>query len=138
MAIIQFETSSSPIIHIESHGNLHLVGHEEDLLIYKGGPSEAVTEEEAGEVYRIKSDNTCQVQVPVSARVIISNVHGNSQFKGVNGPITIEKIGGNLTLYQIGPATIKKIYGNLKAPGCSGGPGCPLGLWQHHSTGYLG
>jgi hypothetical protein len=120
MKTTKFKTSSSPVIHIETNGNLHLLGHEEDILIYKGGPPEAVTEDETGQVYQIHSNSSCQIQVPTQATVIIATVNGNGQFKGLTRPITIEKIGGNLNLYQIGPISVQKIYGNLRAQDVQG------------------
>ena len=120
METTQFDTSGSPVVHIETNGNLHLLGSEENIILYRGGPPEAVTEVEAGQVFRIQSNSSCQVQVPTLAILNISTVNGNGQFKGVAGPITIEKIGGNLNLYQVGATAVEKIYGNLKAQGVQG------------------
>jgi hypothetical protein len=120
METITFSTASQPVIQLNVNGNSRCSGGDTDEIVIQASTADDVSYRMEGDIIYLTAESNAEITIPAAADLRVGTVQGNGQFKNLSGPLTIQKIGGNLDLYRVGPAVIEKIYGNLTAREISG------------------
>ncbi len=113
--------SDDPVIYLKAYGGVQIKGVENTTTIACeiAAPQLATLIEEDGHVY-VTVNASCHLTVPVKSSITIERGMGSVLIEGVQNPINIEKVLGNLVLLGVGQAVVGKVGGNLSARNVSG------------------
>ena len=109
-----------PIIHIKAYGGVKIEGVDETQVQCEiDAPQLATLIEEDGHVY-LTANSSCDVTVPMAAAVEIQKGMGSVSIHNIQGPVTIEKVLGNLVMDGVDSAQVEKIGGNCAVRNATG------------------
>jgi len=109
------ETSATPHVTVtECLGNLVVRGSEgrQVTIQVQGGADDAVLERE-GETFTLVARANCFISCPPATTLTVGTARGNLKVKGIQGPIAIGTVHGNVNLRAVGPTALEQASGNL-------------------------
>lgn len=110
----------TPIIHIKAYGGVKINGIEQsEVRCDIDSPQLATLVEEDGQVY-VTVNTSCVVDVPKASAIQIEKCMGSVKIANIRNKITVQKVLGNLVLFDIGQADIEKVGGNLSVRKAAG------------------
>ena len=108
----------NPLVTIENvGGDLRVRAWERDQVAVLD--DEGSLEPMAGGVIA-RSDGDLNLRVPTWAGINLGNVGGDAKLSELEGPLSVEHIGGDLTLRDVGPVTIESVGGSLRVKRADG------------------
>ena len=112
-----FETSAAPHITVEScQGELVVQADEEQQVTVRvQGEAEDVTLKRDGETFTITSRAQCRITCPEESTITIQTIQGHCLVEGVEMPLAVETVQGNLRLRATGSVDVDRVHGNLTA-----------------------
>jgi len=112
-----FETSPTPHVTVaECLGNLVVRGAEEErIAIRVPGEADDLVLDREGETFTITVRSDCTLTCPRATTLTVDAVRGNLKVEGVDGPVAVGTVHGNVHLRAVGPAAIEQVFGNLRA-----------------------
>lgn len=123
MAKERYETGKAPeLAFAECSGDVVIRGWVEPAVMVKGDHQLV----EADDTLSISARGSVKVWVPVQARLSLASVAGDVAVKGVEGPIQVGEVMGDLACKGLGEALIGSVHGDMAARNVSG----PLKLGQ--------
>jgi hypothetical protein len=106
------ETSRIEVTRVE--GDLRLSGWDQPQLMAEA--DEQTLSVQAGDGgCTVQAQSDCTLRVPRLAVVTIRQVGGDARAKSLDALLTIESVGGDLLLRQVGPAEIGRVGGDVSA-----------------------
>lgn len=110
------ETSATPHVTVaECTGNLVVRGSEKrQIALHVRGEAGDVALERDGETFTLTARADCRLTCPVGATLTISAAKGNLKVEGVEGPVAIGAVYGNVDLRAVGPTALEQTLGNLR------------------------
>ena len=106
-------TQDEPVIHLKAYGGVQIEGIDEpEVQCDIAAPQLATLVEEDGHVY-VTVNSSCRLRVPSSSSIEIERGMGSVKVANIKKQISIEKVLGNLVLFDIHAATIAKVGGNF-------------------------
>jgi hypothetical protein len=121
MTTTQYDTSATPHLTINCHGDLSITGtSDRRVLIDTDADSIAASIERSGETIVVKTQDDCEIACPADATVTIQLASGDLRVMQLNGSLAIENVNGDARLRQIGPLLIKNVQGDLDLRDASG------------------
>lgn len=110
----------NPVIYLKAYGGVQVKGVDKsEVQCDISAPQLATLVEEDGHVY-VTVNASCSLTVPESSSVEIERGMGSVKITNIKNKINIEKVLGNLVLFDIGAATIEKVGGNFSVNKASG------------------
>ncbi len=113
-------TSASPHVVLNVSGDLRLKGHDALEVVAKSDDPENLALETKDDQVLIRCTSNCSVRVPRAAVVEVQAVHGDATFKALDDGLSIEAIGGDLELRNVGTTQIGRVSGDLTARNVDG------------------
>jgi len=109
-----------PIIHLKAYGGVQINGIDQpEVHCDIDSPQLATLVEEDGQVY-VTVNTSCIVEVPRASAIQIEKGMGSVKIANIKNKINVQKVLGNLVLFDIDQAEIKKVGGNLSVRKASG------------------
>ena len=106
-------TREDPVIHIKAYGSIQIIGYEQpEVRCDIDSPQLATLVEEDGHVYATMNAS-CKLEVPSLSSIIIEKAMGSAKVSGIKNPVRIEKVLGNLVLFDVITADVEKVGGNF-------------------------
>jgi hypothetical protein len=113
-------TSDTPRIVVEVYGDLGLKGWERsEIMAECTSGDDLLLEERQGEVYLRCQDN-CTARVPYGASLKVKRAEGHATISSLEGALEFERVGGHLSLRNVGDTWGKRVDGHLSAKNVSG------------------
>jgi hypothetical protein len=113
-------TSASPQIQLQISGDLRLKGQDEFVVMAKSDNPEDLSLEARDDQVVIRSSGNCSVRVPRAAVIQVQAVHGNANFKALEGELSVDIVNGDLDLRSVGRINIGTVNGNVSAKNVDG------------------
>lgn len=112
----EMETSENPTIVIEKvDGDLILKGQNRAQVLVKAGQEEGVEFQKDGEQVTLRCPTDCTIYIPHKAVVQLTKVGRDASIKALEGHVTAGKIGGDLSLRDVGALQVDDVGGDLSA-----------------------
>ena len=110
------ETSAAPhVTVVESTASLVVRGvDQERITIQVQGGNDDVRLEREGEDVTLSAGSDCTLICPRNTTLTIHAVQGNLRVVGVEGPVTVGTVHGNLDLRTVGLTRVEQAFGNLR------------------------
>lgn len=106
-------TQDEPVIHLKAYGGVQIEGFDQpEVQCDIAAPQLATLVEEDGHVY-VTVNASCRLRVPSSSSVEIERGMGSVKVANIKKQINIEKVLGNLVLFDIHAAAVGKVGGNF-------------------------
>ena len=116
MAKKSIKTNTKPSIFVKNVGkDLNVKGWDRPEVLVKSSSDNDIVLEESEGVIIIECPTDCILYVPYSAEIKVGKVGTNARFKALGGEITIQKIGSDLVLRDVGPTQVEQIGTELSA-----------------------
>lgn len=112
--------SMTPTVYLKIAGNLSLEGVDRPEIAIEDGDNYSLKLEKLDEGYYVTCRQDCLVTVPAQAKLLIDKIGGNSQIRSVTGDLFIHRVGGNLSLENMGDVRIERVGGNSHLQNLSG------------------
>ncbi len=96
-------------------GNLYLQEWERPEVRVIYDHADGVDWHQEGEVLRIISLENCEVSLPPGARVTVERAAGDVHLRGLSGSIQVQKVGGDLSLQELGEVEVLSVQGDCRA-----------------------
>jgi len=106
-------TGAAPRLMLEIHGDLRLKGWDALQVSAKADSAEDLTVEQSGDDLTIRCASNCSLKIPRQATVYAETLAGNTEIKGVDGVLILDKANGDLEIRSTGAVTINHLSGNL-------------------------
>ncbi|MDY6847367.1 MAG: hypothetical protein SVP52_09565 [Chloroflexota bacterium] len=120
MAHILELSIENPIIYLKAYGGVKINGIDQsEVRCDIDSPQLATLVEEDGQVY-VTVNTSCTVEVPRASAVEIEKGMGSVKIANIKNKIKVQKILGNLVLFDIDQAEIEKVGGNLSVQKAAG------------------
>lgn len=114
-----FPVNENTVVEIRGHGNARLSGWDRPEVSVDIDPS-ALRVDQGQNALSITCVDDCEIFVPAATKVLVTKIGGDAHMTNLPGDFSIEKVGGNLTLQQIGAVSIHKVGGNCRVQIASG------------------
>jgi hypothetical protein len=95
-------------------GDLRLSGWDNPQL-HVEGDDETLSLEKVNDHITLRGASDCTIRVPRGLAVVVHKVGGDARIKSLEAQLTIDLVGGSLTLRQVGQTVIERIGGDLSA-----------------------
>ncbi len=115
MAVKNYTCGSSPTIKIEADDHLSLVGWDNNEIQIKIQDESSLYLRQSDDHFTIHCETDCVINVPAAASINIISVDGSASLSSLKGNLTVENVGGHLTLRDTGKVVVENIGGHLKA-----------------------
>lgn len=120
----RIETTKTPHIHLECHGDLQIRSWAESAVLLQGSDYQ-VTPSEKGEEKSLVDNlviqsNDLVMTVPTAATIILSAVQGDAVVKNIVGGLNIIEAHGDVSLNNLGDTDISTVHGDLSGRNLSG------------------
>ena len=113
-------TRDDPVIHLKAYGGVRIKGVDQaDVQCEIDAPQLATLVEEDGHVY-VTVNASCQLTVPMASSIEIERGMGSIKVENITNEIRIEKVLGNLILFEVGSASVEKVGGNFSVRKATG------------------
>lgn len=113
MAHILELSAENPIIHLKAYGGVKINGIDQsEVRCDIDSPQLATLVEEDGQVY-VTVNTSCSVEVPRGSAIQVEKGMGSVKIANIRNKIYVQKVLGNLVLFDIDQAEIEKVGGNL-------------------------
>lgn len=120
MAHVLNLTSDEPVVHLKAYGGVQIDGIDRAEVICEiDAPQLATLVEDNGHVY-VTVNAACNLQVPHKSTIEIERSMGSVMIENIKGPITVEKVLGNLVLMDVAQAEVGKVGGNFSVRKATG------------------
>lgn len=121
MARIQIPSGDAPILQIDKvGGSLQIKAWGEDAIRIEVQREEHLDHSFEDNTLVLSCDSDCILRVPEESTTHIESVGGDAYVIGVEGEAHVERVGGSLTLKNVGAASLGRISGNLTARNVEG------------------
>jgi hypothetical protein len=116
------ETSATPHVTVsECLGNLVVRGSEErQITIHVQGGADDATLEREGETFTLVTRANCTLTCPPDTTLTVGTARGNLKVEGVEGPVALGTVHGNVNLRGVGPTALEQAFGNLRVRHAAG------------------
>lgn len=110
-----FATTESPSILIEQvDGDLTLRGWSRaEIFVRSDEGSDEIVQTETG--VRVRLHDDAVLEVPLGASVTVHRAHGDVSVAAINGPLTLDKVDGDVVVRDGGPLRVVSVDGDLTA-----------------------
>ncbi len=116
MAKKSLDTGATPKIIVEKIGSdLNVKGWDRPEVLVKSSSDNDIVLTQEHDTVVVKCPTDCVLYVPYSASLEVGRVGTNARFKALGGEISIEKIGSDLMLRDVGPISIDEVGTELSA-----------------------
>jgi hypothetical protein len=114
MESVHQEVGPHPTVRIATvDGDLRVSGRGGTRLEAQAGSRGGLVVQARGEVVEITSRTGCLVFLPQASRLEIGRVTGDVRLADMAGAISLEQVGGDLTLRRVGPTKVGDVAGEL-------------------------
>lgn len=121
MAKKTIETDNTPQVRVQLVGSdLQVKGWDRAEVLVKSSSDNNLVLEEVDGVVNVSSPSDCVLYVPHDASVEVIQASSNARIRSVFGSITIQNIGTDLTVRDIGPIHVVKIGTDFSAKRVNG------------------
>ncbi len=121
MARIQILSGDAPVLQIDKvGGSLQVKAWGEDAIRIEVQREEHLDHSFEDNTLVLSCDSDCILRVPEESTTRIESVGGDAYVIGVEGEVHVERVGGSLTLKNVGAASLGRISGNLTARNVQG------------------
>lgn len=114
------QASDAPKIRLSSSGNLSVKGWDKTEINAKCSAPDLLTLEVQEDEFTVSFLSNGSLRVPYGSTLQVSQITGDSTFKGLEGPLSIEQISGNLSLRSVGSVDVGSVNGSLSAKNLEG------------------
>lgn len=83
---------------VRARADLNLQGWEKPEIRALGHSRRGVSSQIEGAIVTILCGDDCNLNVPASARVVVERVGGDAHMRGLTGGLTVQKVGGDLSV----------------------------------------
>ena len=121
MQRVQIPSGDSPVLQISNvGGSLQVKAWGEDSIRIEVQREEHLDHSFADNALVLSCSSDCLLRVPDESATHIDSVGGDAFVIGVEGEVHVQRVGGSLTLKNVGAATLGRISGNLTARNVEG------------------
>jgi hypothetical protein len=107
-------------IYVTAAGDLRLSGWDHNQFFAETDDEHTLRLDKSQTPLTLKADSDVTVRVPRGARVFVTSTGGDAQVKGIEGPLQVHNVGGDLRLRQTGDTEIKNVGGDVSAKKING------------------
>ncbi len=120
----RIETSKTPHIHLECHGDLQIRSWADSAVLLNGSdvqvtPSDKSEEKSLVDNLIIQS-NDLAITVPTAATIVLAAVHGDAVAKNIVGGLSVIEAHGDVSLNNLEDVDIGTVHGDLSGRYLSG------------------
>ena len=116
MTKIYQDTSYEPKIILQQvDGNLRIKGWDRPEVRFDADNPDDLEITQDGTTFTVICRSNLYLRLPTTASIDIKQVHGNGNFKSVEGDIHLAKLQGNATFKLVGSIEVESLQGNLTA-----------------------
>jgi hypothetical protein len=115
--MVKQEISLNPepvVVTIRAHADLVVSGWEPRELSIEGGSRHSFSVRQDGNAISITASEDCLIMLPADSRVIVERVGGDAHISHLTGDLVCQKIGGDLTLLQVGRIAVEQVGGDCQ------------------------
>lgn len=117
---LSYETSDAPHITLaRCGGELTILGSEQPGVAVLGNEDKFKVERQ-GESFTIEAEDDCDIHCPLKTSVTIKQVNGDLNVHGLEGPLAIESVNGDVELRDVGPTSLRQVRGDFEVRGVKG------------------
>ncbi|MCC7358591.1 MAG: hypothetical protein IT317_03890 [Anaerolineales bacterium] len=102
-------------IYVTAHGELRLSGWDHDQFVAEAADEHTLRLDQGQTPLALTAESDVAVRVPRGARVVVTSVGGDAQVKGLEGPLHLQNVGGDLRLRQTADTEIGNVGGDMSA-----------------------
>jgi hypothetical protein len=106
--------SEQAAVTIRAHADLSVKGWEQREISIEGGSRHSFNIQQDGNAISITATEDCLIMLPADSRVIVERVGGDAHISNLAGDLVCQKIGGDLTMLQVGKIAVEQVGGNCQ------------------------